>query len=171
MVGSKPCSSPCPPGANLSATDDEILQNPTEYRSLVGALQYLTRSRPEITYAVNQVCQFMHSPTTLHLTASKHILRYIKGTLGHGIPFTKGLSAISGYCDVDWGGDPDTRRSASGFCLFFGNNPISWSAKKQSTVSRSSTEAEYKCLASTAAEVLWVCQLLRDLHIFLPASP
>ncbi|XP_026428727.1 uncharacterized protein LOC113324645 [Papaver somniferum] len=155
MVGSKPCSSPCTPGAKLSITDGEPVSNPTEYRSLVGALQYLTWSRPEIAYAVNRVCQFMHSPTTVHLSSAKRILRYIKGTLGHGILFTKGLSAISGYCDADWAGDPDTRRSTSGFCLFFSNNPISWSAKKQPTVSRSSTEDEYKCLVSTAVEVLW----------------
>ncbi|XP_026436555.1 uncharacterized protein LOC113334537 [Papaver somniferum] len=151
LVGIKPCSSPCPANFKLSASDGDLLSSLTEYRSLVGSSQYLTWTRPDIIYAVNQICQFMHDPTIAHLQAAKRVLRYIKGTLGHGIVFSKGFSALQGYTDADWDGNPDDRRSVSGYCIFFGGNPISWSSKKQPTVSISSTEAEYKSLASTVA--------------------
>ncbi|XP_026451634.1 uncharacterized protein LOC113351945 [Papaver somniferum] len=160
MVGAKPCSSPGPPDAKLSTKYGELLQNSTEYISLVGALQYLTWSRPEIAYYVNQVCQFMHSPTTTHLSATKRILKYIKGTLGQDILFTKGVTVVSGYTDADWGGDPDTIRSTSGFCLFFRNNPISWSAK--------SNQLSLEDLQKLRTNVY---QHLKDLYIFLPSSP
>ena len=95
----------------------------------------------------------MCSLTQNHLQAAKRILRYIRGTLHFGIAFTPGLPSLSAYCDADWAGDPVDRRSISGLVVFFGNCPITWSTKKQSTVSRSSTEAEYRALASTAAEL------------------
>ena len=113
----------------------------------------------------------MCSPTQNHFQAAKRILRYIRGTLHFGIAFTPGFPSLSAYCDADWAGDPVDRRSISGIVVFFGNCPITWSAKKQSTVSRSSTEAEYRALASTAAELYWIRMLLRDLGIFLSTPP
>lgn len=171
MVGAKICSTHASSSQKLSAHDGDILVNPTEYRSLVGALQYLTWTRPELCFSVNQVCQFMHQPTTTHMIATKRILRFVKGTLDHGLFFTKGLQVLQGFSDADWAGLPDDRKSTSGFCLFFGNNPISWSSKKQATVARSSTEAEYRDLAQASAELVWICQLLQDLHIFLAVPP
>lgn len=171
MVGAKTCHSPACPALKLVPGDGEYLDNPTEYRSLVGSLQYLTWTRPEISFAVNQVCQHMQRPTTTHMTAAKRILSYVKGTIDYDILFTKGIVALQGFSDADWAVNPTDRKSTSGFCLFFGPNPITWSSRKQSTIARSSTEVEYRCLAQTAAELVWVCQLMRDLHIFLPVVP
>ncbi|XP_026384133.1 uncharacterized protein LOC113279673 [Papaver somniferum] len=110
IVGIKPCTSPCPANFKLSASDGDLLANPTEYRSLVGSLHYLTWTRPDISFAFNHICQFMHAPTTAHLQAAKRVLRYIKGTLGHGIIFSQGFNALQGYTDVEWAGNPDDRR-------------------------------------------------------------
>ena len=110
----------------------------------------------------------MSSPTQNHLQAAKRILRYLQGTLHFGIAFTFGPVSLSAYSDSDWAGDPVDRRSLTGMVLFFGNSPISWSAKKHGIVSRSSTEAEYRALASTTAELYWIRMLLRDFSLFLP---
>uniref|UniRef100_A0A2N9IMV8 Reverse transcriptase Ty1/copia-type domain-containing protein n=1 Tax=Fagus sylvatica TaxID=28930 RepID=A0A2N9IMV8_FAGSY len=139
--------------------------------NLVGALHYLTFTRLDISFAVHQVCQYMAAPTTTHLSAAKRILRYIKGTLFHGIAFTPGPLTLSVYSDADWAGDPDDRRSTSGLLVYLGSNPITWFAKKQPTVSRSSTESEYRALATAFAEVCWLRTLLKDLGIYLSQPP
>ena len=123
-------------------------------------------TRPDIQYAVNLVCQRMHAPTMTDFALLKRILRYLKGTMEYGLHIKKceDLSLMA-YCDSDWGGCEETKRSTTGFCTILGSNLVSWSAKRQDTVSRSSTEAEYRALAETAQEVTWISQLLRDLHI------
>ena len=113
----------------------------------------------------------MHAPTASHMTTVKQILRFLKGTIKYGLLFRPGPFSLQAFCDADWAGSPYDRRSTSGFCVFLGPNPMSWSSKKQPTVARSSTEAEYRCLAQTAAEVTWLCSLLRDLHIPLSSIP
>jgi hypothetical protein len=113
----------------------------------------------------------MQNPMVSHFTAVKRILRYLKGTLHVGISYTKGDLQLKAFSDADWAGDPNDRRSTTGLVIFLGNNPISWSSKKQQTVSRSSTEAEYRALSFTAAEVDWLKQLLVFLHITLPHVP
>ena len=101
----------------------------TNYRSVVGALQYLTLTRPDISFAVNKVCQFLHSPTTTHWSAVKRILRYVKGTLSTGLQMRKSNSTlVSAFSDADWAGCVDDRRSTGGFAVFFGPNLVSWSA-------------------------------------------
>ncbi|RWR76373.1 putative polyprotein [Cinnamomum micranthum f. kanehirae] len=166
LDGAKPYSSPVAHGSKLSVLDGDPLPDASEYRSAVGALQYLTWTRPDIAFAVNQVCRFMHNPTTNHWTAVKRILRYIKGTINHGLSFTKSSRlTLTCFFDADWAGNPDDRRSISGQCVFLGNNLISWSAKKQHTVAKSSTESEYRSLAHSAAELSWILYVLKDLHI------
>ena len=113
----------------------------------------------------------MHAPREPHLQAAKRILRFLKATVSHGLWFTKGNVHLTAYSDADWAGCPFDRRSTSGYCIFLGSNLISWSAKKQSTVARSSTEAEYRSLANTAAELTWICQLLADIGFSLPCQP
>ena len=115
--------------------------------------------------------QFMHAPREQHLQAAKRVFRFLKGSVSNGIWFTKGFVELSAYSDADWAGCTFDRRSTSGYCVFLGTNLISWSAKKQSTVARSSTEAEYMSLAHTAAELTWVCKILRDLHFPLSKLP
>lgn len=156
----------------LSTKEGEKLgtQDSTNFRSIVGALQYLTLTRPYLSFLVNKVCQFLHAPTTQHWTAVKRILRYVRGTLGYGLTITKSSSmGLSVFSDADWASSIDDRRSTSGFCVFMGSDLISWSARKQHTMSRSSTEAEYKAMADATAEVIWLQTLLRELR--LSSSP
>uniref|UniRef100_A0A2N9IFR0 Integrase catalytic domain-containing protein n=1 Tax=Fagus sylvatica TaxID=28930 RepID=A0A2N9IFR0_FAGSY len=171
MVHCSPCKTPCVPNVRLSSTSGQPLTDIHAYRSLVGALHYLTFTRPDISFAVHQVCQFMNAPTDIHLTAAKRILRYLRGTLDHGLHYTSGPISLSAFSDADWAGDPNDRRSTSGMLVFLGSNPITWSAKKQLTVSRSSTEAEYRALASASAELCWLHTLIKDLGIFLSDPP
>nr|XP_028946359.1 uncharacterized protein LOC114820142 [Malus domestica] len=161
MVGAKPCCTPL--GSQKLDHTGPLLSDPTEYRSIVGGLQYLTWTRPDISFAVNQICQFMHTPRAQHLQAVKRVLRYLKGTVTEGIWFKKGSTCLTAFSDADWAGCTFDRRSTSGYCIFLGSNLISWSAKKQSTVARSSTEAEYRSLAHTAAEITWICKIFRDI--------
>ncbi|XP_026429121.1 uncharacterized protein LOC113325107 [Papaver somniferum] len=113
--------------------------------SLDGALQYLTFTRPDISYAVQQVCLFMHDPREPHMQALKRIIRYLQGTIHHGLFISVSTtSGLTTYSDDDWAGCPDSRRSTSGYCVFLGDNLISWSSKRQATISRSSAEAEYR---------------------------
>ncbi|KAL4029945.1 hypothetical protein IC575_008173 [Cucumis melo] len=136
------------------------------YRQLVGSLIYLTVTRPDIAYAVHIVSQFMAAPRTIHFTAVLRILRYVKGTLGHGLQFSSQSSLVlSGYSDADWAGDPTDRRSTTGYCFYLGDSLISWRSKKQSVVSRSSTESEYRALADATAELLWLRWLLADMGV------
>lgn len=160
-------------GSPLSSADTSL------FRSLVGCLQYLTFTRPDIAYSVNSVCQFLHCPTTDHLIAAKRILRYIKGTLDHGICFRRGIDVVhnshklnlQAFCDADWAGDPNDRKSTTGFVILLNQSPISWCSKKQTSVSRSSTEAEYRSMADTSSELQWLTHLLKDLHIDLDSIP
>jgi hypothetical protein len=165
MSDCKPCSTPVDTCAKVSADEGPPLADPTDYRSLVGALQYLTFTRPDIAYAVQQVCLYMHDPREIHLVAAKRILRYLQGTVDHGliIPRTS-PSQLVVYTDADWAGCPDTRRSTSGYAVFLGGSLVSWSSKRQPTVSRSSAEAEYRAVANGVAEASWLRQLLQELH-------
>ena len=95
----------------------------------------------------------MQFPTTTHLEPAKRVLRYVRGTFSHGIYFSRGPLTLTAFTDADWVGDPFDRKSTTGFMVFLGSNPISWSSKKQSTVSRSSIEAECRALATTAVEL------------------
>ena len=111
----------------------------------------------------------MTNPTDVHLQAAKHILRHLKVTLTSSILLKPGPIFLSAFLDADWASDPSARRSTTGFIAFLGSNPITWAAKKQPAVSRSSTEAEYRALASTAAELPWL--RMQELHIYLLKPP
>ncbi|XP_028088136.1 uncharacterized protein LOC114288742 [Camellia sinensis] len=144
---------------------------PSLYRSLISGLQYLAITRPDIALAVNQACQHMQCPTNAHFALVKRMLRYVKGTLAQGLFFTPGPFILTSYTDSNWAGDCLDRRSTSGFCVFIGLNLISWYAKKQFTVSHSSTKAKYRSMAYTTAELCWLQQLLRDFSIPCSVPP
>jgi hypothetical protein len=164
MTDCKPCSTPIDTNAKLSAEGSPVA-DATDYRALAGALQYLTFTRPDISYAVQQICLYMHDPREPHLALIKRVLRYIKGTLDYGLKILRSSPCdLVAYSDADWAGCPDTRRSTSGYAVFFGDNLVSWSSKRQQTVSRSSAEAEYRAVANAVAEISWLRQLLQELH-------
>jgi hypothetical protein len=151
--------------AKLSAADGAPVADATQYRSLAGALQYLTLTHPDLAYAVQQVCLFMHDPREPHLALLKRVLRYVKGTLSTGFHIGTGtITSLTAYSDADWAGCLDSRRSTSGYCVFLGDNLVSWSSKRQTTVSRSSADAEYRAVAHAVAETCWLRQLLQELH-------
>ena len=110
-------------------------------------------------------------PSTAHWTAAKRVLRYLKDSVDHELIYTEGSLHLSAYCDAGWASSPNDRRSTSGFAIFLGNCLISWSAKKQAVVSRSSTEAEYRALAIATTELFWIRMLFKNLGIPLPYVP
>ncbi|RVW93124.1 Retrovirus-related Pol polyprotein from transposon RE1 [Vitis vinifera] len=157
METSKPAPTPGRLGRTLSQSDGVSLSDPSEYRRTVGALQYVTLTRPDIAFAVNKACQFMAKPSDVHWMAVKRILRYLKGTIHLGLHFQPAASMeLQGYSDADWASCPDDRRSTSGYCVFLGSNLISWSSSKQRLVSKSSAESEYRGLVSLTAELVWI---------------
>jgi histone deacetylase 1/2 len=144
----------------------------SQYRSIVGVLQYLTLTRPDLSFSVNKVCQYLHAPTTAHWTAAKRILRYVKDTSSLGITFQRSSSTLlSAFSDANWAGYLEDRRSTGGFAIFFGPTLVSWTTRKQATVSCSSTEAEYKALANATTELIWVEAVLRELSVKLREKP
>nr|XP_016472837.1 PREDICTED: uncharacterized mitochondrial protein AtMg00810-like [Nicotiana tabacum] len=150
----KPLRTPLASRTSISLMDGELLSDPSEHRSMAGALQYLTMTRLDIAYAVNVVSQFMHAPCTTYMHCVKRIFRYLQGTLTYGLTL-RALSMTSmviAYSDVDWAGCPDSHRSTTSFAVFLGTNFISWRAKKQPAVSKLSKEAEYRAIAYTVAE-------------------
>ena len=130
---------------------------------------YLTLSRPDITFAVHHLSQVVSQPRIPHLKVVHHLLGYLKSTPGQGLLFSSTASPtirafsdasfpvrLKAFSDADWGSCLDTRRSVTGFCIFIGDSLVSWKAKKRNTISRSSAEAEYRALSSTASEVTWI---------------
>ena len=164
MIDCSPMPTPLPLQLNKVPYQEEYFKEPSYFRSLAGKLQYLTLTRPDLQFAVNLVCQRMHKPTVADFNLLKRVLRYIKGTLTMGLQFASDSdSSLKAFCDSDWAGCSETRRSTCGFCTMIGSNLISWSAKRQDSVSRSSKEAEYRCLSDTAAELSWIRDLLQEL--------
>nr|XP_020157455.1 uncharacterized mitochondrial protein AtMg00810-like [Aegilops tauschii subsp. strangulata] len=156
-----PGSTPVDTSPKLAATAGSSVVDPSEYQSLACAFQYLTLTRPNIAYAVQQISLHMHDPRDQHLTLVKHVLRYVKGTLHHGLQLTpSSTDCLVAYTDADWAGCPNTRRSTSGYWVFLGDNLVSWSSERQHAVSRSSAEAEYRAVANAVAEASWLRQLL-----------
>ncbi|GJT66121.1 ribonuclease H-like domain-containing protein [Tanacetum coccineum] len=153
--------------------DGDPVSDLTLYWSLAGSLQYLTFTRLDVSYAVWQVCLHMHDPREPHLFALKRILRYVQGTLHYGLQlFSSSTTDLFAYSDADWAGCPTTRRSISGYCVFLGNNLLSWSSKHQLTLSRSSAEAEYRGVANAVAETCLLRNFLRSLlrELYTPLS-
>ncbi|KAJ0494661.1 putative RNA-directed DNA polymerase [Helianthus annuus] len=165
MMGCRPSPFPMEQNLKLGKCEEEPRVDSNQYRRLVGRLLYLQATRPDIAYAVNVLSQFVSDPRRSHMEAANRVLRYLKATPGQGILLPKeGGNGLIAYCNSDWLGCPMTRRSRTGY-LFLGGAPISWKSKKQSVVSRSSAEAEYRAMANTVSEILWLRWFLCELNI------
>ncbi|XP_070676266.1 uncharacterized mitochondrial protein AtMg00810-like [Malus domestica] len=131
MEHCKPTSTPSKPHSQLLTTEGTPLSNPTQYRSLVRALQYLTFTRPDIAHSVNVVCQYMTNPSESHMHLVKRIMRYLQGTFNCGLTYTQSPDfQINAYSDSDWAADINTKRSITGYIVYLGLNPKSWQSKK-----------------------------------------
>ncbi|KAL4323650.1 hypothetical protein GQ457_11G006340 [Hibiscus cannabinus] len=170
-LAKKPTELPLVSPHKLSKDDGELLADPQLYRRMVGRLLYLTHTRPDITYAVNLLSQFVSSPRAPHLQVVYHLLSYIKGSPGLGLFFSSTSNLkLTAFVDSDYNSCPDTRRSTIGYCTFLGNTLLSWKSKKQHTVSRSSCEAEYRAMATAACELVWIAALLSSFQIHVPQT-
>ncbi|RVW72193.1 Retrovirus-related Pol polyprotein from transposon RE1 [Vitis vinifera] len=164
MLNSKPANTPFDSKLQLDKLEDP-LDSPNYYQKLVGKLIYLTITRPDISFAVSLVSQYMHAPTVVHLCMVKRILRYLKKTIGRGIVMRRnGHTDIIGFSDSDWAGNTIDRRSTTGYCMFVGGNLVSWKSKKQPVVARSSAEAEYRAMAGIIPMKLF-CDNQAAMHI------
>ena len=149
----------------LRATDGKPLTDPTRYRHIVGSLVYLVVTRPDISYAVYILSQFVSSPTHVHYSHLLRVLRYLRGTITRRLFFPRSSSfQLQAYSDATWASDSD-RHSLSAYCICLGGSLIAWKTKKQTAVSRSSAEAELRAIALATAEVTWLRWLLEDFGV------
>ncbi|PKU83532.1 Retrovirus-related Pol polyprotein from transposon TNT 1-94 [Dendrobium catenatum] len=164
MTNCKPVSTPSQLKISHTTSNSNAFSNPSLYCHFARSLQYLMLLRPNLSFAVNKVCQHMQNPTIVHFEALKLLLRFLQGTIHTGLPLFRDKPILRSYVDFDWAGDKVDRKSTTGFYNFLGSSLISWSVKKQIAVARSSTEAEYRALAVAATEIVWIGWLLQELN-------
>eukprot|EP00253_Pinus_taeda_P020539 PITA_20539 len=163
MEDCKPAPSPFQSGVKLSVSCTSLEVDATLYRQLVGKLLYLTHTRPDLSFAVGLVARFMQNSRESHWKAAKRILRYVRGTVQFGIHYSaKAAPLLVGYTDSDWAGDPDDRKSTTGYVFTLGSGPITWACKKQGAISFSSAEAEYRGVVEASKEALCLRQILSE---------
>ncbi|XP_058783545.1 secreted RxLR effector protein 161-like [Vicia villosa] len=152
-----------PTHMNLSKDKYGVVVDQSLYRSMIGSLLYLTSSRPDITFAVNVCARYQADPKTSHINQVKIIFKYINGTSDYIMLYSHGSgSMLVGYCDADWAGSADDRKSTFGGCFFLGNNIISWFSKKQKCVSLSTAEVEHIIVESSCSQLMWMKQMLKE---------
>jgi hypothetical protein len=158
---------PIVPGCKLIKDENGKASDSTLYKQMVGSLMYLLATRPDLAYSVCLVARFMDRPTEIHFAAVKRIMRYLRGTLSHGVLYKRKLSNevhLRGWCDSDYAGDLDDRKSTTGFVFTIGDSAVSWCSKKQPIVTLSTTEAEYVSAASCACQAIWLRNVLSFLQ-------
>ncbi|KAF5457813.1 hypothetical protein F2P56_021891 [Juglans regia] len=166
FLGANPISFLMEQNLKRSKDTGALLSDPTVFKKLIGRLLYLTIIRPDLTFSVHRLSQFMDKPHEPHLKVACRILQYVKSTSGHDLFFpTNSSLQIKAFIDSDWGSCPDTRRSVTGYCVFLGDSLVPWKSKKQQTVSRSSAEAEYRSMTTTTCEIVWLLTLLSDFQV------
>ncbi|XP_074315635.1 uncharacterized protein LOC141651839 [Silene latifolia] len=166
LLGSKPSSTPMATDHKLGLSTSPFLDKPESYRRLIGRLVYLAVTRPDLSFSVHVLSQFLQQPREAHMEAALRVVRYLKGSPEQGVLLRSASSlTVSGWCDSDFGACPLTRRSVTGWFVFLGDSPVSWKTKKQYTVSLSSSEAEYRSMATLVCELKWLKGLLASLDV------
>ncbi|KAG7554673.1 Reverse transcriptase RNA-dependent DNA polymerase [Arabidopsis suecica] len=166
LLGTKPAPTPMELNHKLASVTSHVYEDPEQYRRLVGRFIYLTITRPDLSYPVHILSQFMATPLVAHWEAALRLVRYLKGSPDQGILLRSDSPlTLTAYCDSDLSACPRTRRSLSAYVVFLGASPISWKTKKQETVSSSSAEAEYRAMAYTLKELKWLKGLMEDLGV------
>ncbi|GAV62321.1 LOW QUALITY PROTEIN: hypothetical protein CFOL_v3_05845 [Cephalotus follicularis] len=169
MLGCKPVDIPMDPNQKFGIDDGSPLTDVHQYRSLIGKLIYLTVTRPDISFAVGVLSQFMQAPQKAHWDADIRILRYLKSVPGKGLIYRPNRHMdLVAYSDVDWAGSASDHRSTTGYCTFVGGNLVSWRSKKQTTVARSSTVTPRGTgVTHTTAELMWLRSLLLEMGLLV----
>ncbi|XP_060210064.1 secreted RxLR effector protein 161-like [Lycium barbarum] len=161
------------PGVHLMKDDGDPFDDPKRYRRLVGKLNYLIVTRPDIAFAVSVVSQFMSAPTVKHWEALEQILCYLKRAPRLAILYSNhGYTRVECFADADYAGSKIDGRSTTGYCVFVGGNLISWRSKKQGVVSRSSAESEYRAMSQSTCEIMWIHHLITEIGLkhYTPAK-
>lgn len=172
MIECKGISTPTVSRDNIFSDNSSFFADPTLYRSIVGGHQYLSLTRPEVCFSIHKASQYLHAPTDAHWSFVKRILRYLKATMNSGLFIRKSPhTALTVYTDADWASNFDDRKSTTGYAIFMGPNLISWNSKKQQTVARSSTEAEYRAIGLATVELTLIQALLRDIGFHSAHTP
>ncbi|XP_057452745.1 secreted RxLR effector protein 161-like [Lotus japonicus] len=169
MSECKSASTPVECGVILTKEDTGKAVDPTLFNQMVGSLRYLCSNRPEISYGVGLISKFMENPQESHFVAAKRILRYLIGTLGHGVLFPNiryiVRSEVVGYVDSDWCGYKDDKKSTIGYVFFCGDAHVSWCSKKQPIVALSSCQAEYVAASYSACQVVRLGMLMEEIGL------
>ena len=166
MLNCNSCDTPMEPRQKLRKGKEEEAVDPTAYRSIIGSLRYLVNTRPDLAYSVGVVSRHMEAPGKEHWAAVKHILRYVKGTIGYGCKYERGTRLkpiLLGYSDSDFAGDLEDRKSTTGVVYFLGKSLVTWASQKQKIVALSSCEADYVAAAAAACQGVWLSRLIADL--------
>ncbi|KAL0373953.1 UNVERIFIED_CONTAM: Retrovirus-related Pol polyprotein from transposon RE1 [Sesamum radiatum] len=163
LLDAKSVTTPFSLGLKLSQDSGAALFDPEPYRRLVGRLLYLGFTRPDISYCVQQLSQFIQQPCEGHSRAALHVVRYLKGTPTTGLFFPASNSfQLRAFCDADWATCSDSRRSLTGFCVFLGDALVFWITKNNPLCPSSLAEAEHRSMGSTVCELQWISYLLSD---------
>jgi hypothetical protein len=166
MEDSKPVGTPMVTGCKLSKDDDSPDVDQSSYRSMIGSLLYITTSRPDIMHVVGMVGRYQSAPKESHLLAVKRIFRYLKETMTYGLWYPRNQNfQLTAYSNADWVNCVDERKSTSGGAFFLGDSLVAWLSKNQSSISLSTTEAEYIDAATCCTQFLWMFQTLVDLEV------
>ena len=163
-LGVKPGNTPMTPNVQITKERD-LFEDPKSYKRLVGKLNYLTVTHPDSTYSISVLSQYMSSSIVSHWAAVEHILCYLKEVSRCGILYKYRHTRIKCFSDANWARSKKDMSSTSGYFVFFGGNLISWKSKKQSVVSRSSAESEYRAMARSVCKIIWIRQLLMEVSI------
>jgi len=164
MQDCNPVATPMGQNLKLTSTEGSMFEDPTKYMKLVGSLNFLTTTRPDIDFVVGILSRFMHKPCEGHWNATKRVLKYLKGTQTYGIKYSKVVDFhLTGYSDSDFYGDKENGVFTYGYLMSLGSTTISWRSCKQSVPVDSTTEAEYVAPAQATKEIIWLRKILEDL--------